>query len=61
MKFRTEISISKHKDQINYNSQIVMFGSCFTENMEKHFNHFKFQNITNPHGIIFNPKSIEKE
>lgn len=59
MKFRTEITIQKQNNQIDYKSGIVLFGSCFTENMEKHLSYFKFQNISNSHGILFNPKSIE--
>jgi len=60
MKFRTKIKIPKEKNTINYNSQIVLFGSCFTENIETHLNHFQFQSVSNSHGILFNPKSIEK-
>jgi lysophospholipase L1-like esterase len=60
MNFRTILNIPKEKNTIDYNSNIVLFGSCFTENMEKHLNYFKFENICNSHGILFNPKSIEK-
>ena len=60
MKFRTELTTQKQNDQIDYNSGIVLFGSCFTENMEKHLNYFKFKNISNSHGILFNPRSIER-
>ena len=35
-------------------------GSCFAENMGDKLAYFKFQNTTNPFGIIFNPVSIEK-
>ncbi len=59
MKFRTEINILEQDNQIDYKSRIVLFGSCFTENMEKHLSYFKFQNISNSHGILFNTKSIE--
>jgi len=60
MKFRTVLNIPKEKKNIDYNSNIVLIGSCFTENMEKHLSYFKFKNISNSHGILFNPKSIEK-
>lgn len=60
MKFRTKLTIPKEKNTIDYNSQVVLFGSCFTENIESHFNHFKFQSNSNSHGILFNPKSIER-
>lgn len=60
MQFRTQIPISKSKNPIDYNSKILSVGSCFAENMAEKFDYFKFQNETNPFGIIFNPVSIEK-
>ena len=60
MQFRTQIPISKCSSPIDYNSQIVSLGSCFAENIKAKFEYFKFQNIVNPFGIIFNPISIEK-
>jgi len=60
MQFRTQIPISKSNNQIDYNSKVLSFGSCFAENMADKFDYFKFQNETNPFGIIFNPVSIEK-
>jgi hypothetical protein len=60
MNFTTPISISKTQTPIDYNSKIVSLGSCFAENMAKKFEYFKFQNTTNPFGIIFNPVSIER-
>jgi GSCFA family len=60
MQFRTQIPISKTNNPIDYNSKIISIGSCFAENMAEKFDYFKFQNSTNPFGIIFNPVSIEK-
>ena len=60
MQFRTQIPISKTSNPIDYNSKVVSFGSCFAENMAEKFDYFKFQNTTNPFGIIFNAVSIEK-
>ncbi|WPO76887.1 GSCFA domain-containing protein [Flavobacterium sp. KACC 22761] len=60
MQFRTQIPISKSNSPIDYNSKILSFGSCFAENIAEKFDYFKFQNETNPFGIIFNPVSIEK-
>ncbi|MBB4804486.1 hypothetical protein HNP37_004578 [Flavobacterium nitrogenifigens] len=60
MQFRTQIPISKSNLPIDYNSKILSVGSCFAENMAEKFDYFKFQNETNPFGIIFNPVSIEK-
>lgn len=60
MQFRTQIPLSKTNNPIDYNSKVISFGSCFAENMADKFDYFKFQNETNPFGIIFNPVSIEK-
>jgi len=60
MQFRTQIPISKTNNPIDYNSKIISIGSCFAENMAEKFDYFKFQNETNPFGIIFNSVSIEK-
>ena len=60
MQFRTQIPISKTNNPIGYNSKIISIGSCFAENMAEKFDYFKFQNETNPFGIIFNSVSIEK-
>jgi len=60
MQFRTKIPIHQSNCLIDYNSKIISLGSCFAVNMGDKFQYFKFQNTTNPFGIIFNPVSIEK-
>ena len=60
VKFRTPIPIPKSKNPIDYNSKIMSLGSCFAVNMSEKFDYFKFQNTTNPFGILFHPLAIEK-
>lgn len=61
MKLQTHIPLSKQPDnQIDYQSKLLLLGSCFAENMGDKFEYYKFQNFQNPFGIIFNPLSIEK-
>ncbi|WP_396167238.1 GSCFA domain-containing protein [Flavobacterium sp.] len=60
MNFTTKIPIAKFNTPIDYSSKIVSLGSCFAENIGEKFDFFKFQNTTNPFGIVFNPASIEK-
>ena len=60
MQFQTQIPIPKTSNPIDYSSRIVSLGSCFAENIADKFDYFKFQNTSNPFGIIFNPISIEK-
>lgn len=60
MNFTTKTPISDNTKPIDYNSKIVSLGSCFAENMGDKLAYFKFQNTTNPFGIIFNSVAIEK-
>ena len=60
MKLQTQIPIEKQSNnQIDYQSNILLLGSCFVENIGDKFEYFKFQNLQNPFGILFHPKAIE--
>lgn len=56
----TPISISKSNFPIDYQSKMILMGSCFAENIGNKFQYFKFNTLVNPFGIIFNSVSIEK-
>jgi hypothetical protein len=60
MNFTTPIPLYKSSFFIDYQTKIISLGSCFAENIGEKFDYYKFQNQTNPFGIIFNPVSIEK-
>ena len=61
MNLQTKISLKPQQhNQIDYNSNILLIGSCFVENIGEKLNYFKFQNTINPFGILFHPKAIEK-
>jgi hypothetical protein len=59
MNFRTQIRLKRNLKQIDYNSKIILFGSCFTKNIGDKLEYFKFQSNTNPFGILFHPLAIE--
>lgn len=59
MNFRTNIQLQKERNQIDYASQLLLIGSCFSENISKKLNYFKFNTYSNPFGILYNPKAIE--
>ncbi len=60
MKLQTQIPLqTQQHNQIDYNSKIVLLGSCFSENIGEKFNYFKFQACINPFGILFHPLAIE--
>ena len=59
MNFTTPIFIQKPTCTINYDSELLLLGSCFAENIGAKFEYFKFKTIINPFGIIFNAVSLE--
>ena len=60
MKLQTKIPLKrKTQDLIDYQSKILLLGSCFSENIGDKLSYFKFQSIQNPFGILFHPKAIE--
>ena len=61
MELRTKIPFAKRSHNlIDYNSKILLLGSCFAENIGNKLDYFKFQNVINPLGILFHPSAIEK-
>lgn len=60
MHFTTKIPVTKSQNKIDYNSKLLLLGSCFSENIGNKFTYFKFQTEINPFGIIFNTVSLEK-
>ncbi|MBM1105906.1 GSCFA domain-containing protein [Aurantibacter crassamenti] len=59
MKLQTQIPLQKSVNQIAYKSHLLILGSCFSEHIGAKFEHFKFQSLQNPFGILFHPKAIE--
>jgi len=59
MNFRTNIKLQAARNQIDYNSNLLLIGSCFSENISEKLNYFKFNTFSNPFGILFNPIAIE--
>lgn len=60
MNFRTNIQLKKERNQIDYSSKLMLIGSCFSENISKKLSFLKFNTVSNPFGILFNPIAIEK-
>ncbi|WP_299108112.1 GSCFA domain-containing protein [uncultured Tenacibaculum sp.] len=60
MVLSTNIPLSRRKHNlINYNSNILLLGSCFSENIGAKLAYHKFKTLENPFGILFHPKAIE--
>lgn len=61
MELLTKIPIEKPSARlIDYNSTILLLGSCFVENIGQKLEYFKFRNLQNPFGILFNSVVIER-
>lgn len=58
MKFFTHIDIKPLPRQIDYSSHILSLGSCFAANIAFKLRDAKFNIISSPTGILFNPESI---
>ncbi|WP_456439517.1 GSCFA domain-containing protein, partial [Psychroserpens sp.] len=60
MELQTKLSLKPQlHNQIDYNSKIGLFGSCFSEHIAEKFSYYKFQKFDNPFGILFHPLAIE--
>ncbi|CAL2083626.1 GSCFA domain-containing protein [Tenacibaculum sp. 190524A02b] len=61
MILQTQIPLKQQQhNTIQYNSNIVLLGSCFSKNIGNKLNYFQFQTLQNPYGILFQPKAIEQ-
>lgn len=57
MDFFTKIDIPAIDWQIDYNSHVAFFGSCFADNISAQFAARKFNVLANPFGTVYNPLS----
>ena len=60
MKLQIKIPIESEIPKIDYDSKIVLVGSCFVESIGNKLDYVKFQTLQNPFGILFHPKAIER-
>ncbi|MBL4651618.1 MAG: GSCFA domain-containing protein [Flavobacteriales bacterium] len=56
--FRTEVTPNPPTQKLSYKDDILLVGSCFSENIGSKFAYFGFNSMTNPFGVVFNPISI---
>jgi hypothetical protein len=59
MNLQTFLPLSPAKNKIDYESQILLLGSCFVENMGDRLGYYKYQILQNPFGILFHIFGIE--
>ncbi len=56
--FRTPVLPGISSRKILLNDPLFLIGSCFTENIGNKLSENKFDNLSNPYGVIYNPVSI---
>ena len=59
MKLQTNVPLGQAEHQIDYESRLLLLGSCFSEHIGEKLEYFKFRTLQNPFGILFQPKAIE--
>lgn len=58
MNFRTQVELPKNETEIRHSERIMLWGSCFAENIGNRLLENKFRCQVNPFGILYNPLSI---
>lgn len=56
--FRTLVQVKPYPVKMNYESEILTFGSCFAENIGTKMLNAYFKTEINPFGVLYNPMSI---
>ena len=57
-KFTTPVAIQEAADKLDYNSRILMLGSCFSTEIGQILKDYRFDVMVNPFGVLYNPCSI---
>ncbi len=57
MEFRTKIEIPRVPGMIDYDSNVMLIGSCFANEMGEKFHLGKMNALVNPFGVLYNPGS----
>lgn len=60
MKFHYEFDIQSPDKLIHHQQNLMLIGSCFTENIGEKLSKHKFTVLENPNGILFNPVSVSE-
>lgn len=58
MDLQIPIQIATLQNPINYQDNIMLMGSCFTEHIGEKLEELKFDVFQNPNGILFDPASV---
>jgi len=60
MKLITEVALPEYPFRLDHQAPVLMVGSCFTENIGKILERYRFPVCINPFGVTYNPLSVKK-
>ncbi len=60
MRWQTDTSLPEYPFRIGHETNVLLLGSCFTENIGARLTEYKFPVVQNPFGIMYNPISIHQ-
>ena len=60
MELQTKITLDKSSPAIDYQSKLLLLGSCFADHMANKLHYYRFQLLSNPFGVLFNPIALER-
>lgn len=60
MKLITEVALPEYPFRLDHQTPVLLMGSCFTENIGRQLERYRFPVSINPFGVSYNPLSIRK-
>ncbi len=59
MKLQTHVPLECSLSPISYESRLILLGSCFVTNIGSRLQYFKFRQVQNPFGILYQPGALQ--
>lgn len=60
MKLITEVALPEYPIRLDHQMPVLLMGSCFTENIGRQLERYRFPVCINPFGVTYNPLSVQK-
>jgi hypothetical protein len=60
MKLITEVALPEYPFSLDHESPVLLMGSCFTENIGRQLERYRFPVCINPFGVTYNPLSVKR-
>ena len=61
MNLKTEVGLSEYSFRIDHHASSLLLGSCFTENIGRLMERWRFPVNINPFGVTYNPASVARQ